>query len=442
LAFFAPLRELSRKGAKNAKTEVIMKCGASQVTITPPVGVDLAGFGARQGPSVGVHDDLYVRGLYLESGGERLVWLHADLIGFSRETTAEVRAALAAEFGLAARQVMLSATHTHSGPATVLLRWCGSMDPDYMAALPGHLVDAARKAVAAAEEVSLRVGEGRCTLGQDRRPPGPLSHADSALPVIGFQRPDGTFVALLSNYAMHNVSLSSQNCHISGDVSGAAARHASNLLPGHPICLLTQGGCGNVNPPAESPCYEVMQQFGWRLGRQAAYAMQAQAAATEDARLAAALDTLDLPLDVLTPEAVEAEYVREMAALQPASAFYDHATRAYADWRAETLALLAAGTAPATVPLDVQTVRIGPVAFVAVAAEVFSRLAVDLRAALGPRVYVVGYANGDIGYLPPQEIYAEGGYEVDNAYKFYGHFMVAAGGFERVRERALALLAA
>ena len=33
-------------------------------------------------------------------------------------------------------------------------------------------------------------------------------------------------------------------------------------------------------------------------------------------------------------------------------------------------------------------------------------MATDLRAAHAPRTYVVGYANGDIGYLPPREVYA------------------------------------
>ena len=120
---------------------------------------------------------------------------HTDLIGFERSLVAEVRQALAAAYGLAARQVLLSATHTHSGPATVSLRWCGWMDPDYMAALPGYLLEVAGQAIASAEEVSLQVGEGRCTLGQDRRAPGPLSHADSALPVVGFRRADGTYLA-------------------------------------------------------------------------------------------------------------------------------------------------------------------------------------------------------------------------------------------------------
>jgi hypothetical protein len=120
--------------------------------------------------------------------------------------------------------------------------------------------------------------------------------------------------------------------------------------------------------------------------------------------------------------------------------FWDNARRAYREWRDETLVLLAAGRAPQSVTMDVQVIRLGPVALVAVGAEVFSKMAPDLRAAYGPHTYLIGYANGDIGYLPPAEVYAEGGYEVDMAYVFYGNFMVAAGGFEQVRDRALRLL--
>ena len=34
---------------------------------------------------------------------------------------------------------------------------------------------------------------------------------------------------------------------------------------------------------------------------------------------------------------------------------------------------------------------------------------------------VLGYANGDIGYIPTQPAYAQGGYEVEDAYKYYGY---------------------
>jgi neutral ceramidase len=419
-----------------------MKCGASTTTITPPVGVDLAGYGARQGPSTSVHDDLRAYGLYLEEGDERLLWLHADLIGFDPAMVADMRSALAAQSGLDARQVLLSATHTHSGPATVFLRHCGAMDVGYMASLAGYLLDAARAALANSQPVTLLFAEGRSTLAQDRRRPSPLSHADPALPVLAFQRKDGSYAGVITNYAMHNTCLPAENRRISGDVAGATARHLLRMLPGQPAVLCTNGGCGNINPPASSTDFGVMEQFGSRLAALAAYALQEQASAYPDAALASASGTVHLPLIILTADEIEAEYERAMKELVPDTPFCENAAAAYDDWRQETLALIESKAAPQTLPMEVQVVRIGPVTFVALAAEVFSRLAVDLRAAAHPHTYVVGYANGDIGYLPPQEIYAEGGYEVDMAYKFYGHFMVAAGSFERARDRGLALMEA
>ena len=97
-----------------------MRCGASQIYITPPVGVELAGFVAREQPSVGLHDDLYVRGLYLEQENERLLWLHADLLAFERGWVRRLRSSLARDLRLAERQVLISATHTHSGPAPLV----------------------------------------------------------------------------------------------------------------------------------------------------------------------------------------------------------------------------------------------------------------------------------------------------------------------------------
>jgi hypothetical protein len=260
------------------------------------------------------------------------------------------------------------------------------------------------------------------------------------LPVLAFRRDDGSYVAVIANYAMHNVALPPENRHISADVAGAAARSIRDDLPGQPTVLFTNGGCGNVNPPASSTDFGVMEQFGRLLGRAATYTARFEAAVCEDAILASELETVELPLSVLTPAQVEREYQAAIGECVPGVFFWENARRAYDDWRNETLALLAQGDPPRTTVLDLQAVRLGPVRLVAIGAEVFSHMALDLRAAAGPGAYVVGYANGDIGYLPPREIYAEGGYEVTMAYKFYGHFMVAPGAFETVRERALALL--
>ena len=113
----------------------MMKAGASQICITPPVGVDLCGYVDRAGPSTGVHDDLYVRGLYIQLDEERLLWLHCDLISVSEDQVQRLREVCLAEFGLHPSQVIVSATHTHSGPATINLRGCGEVSTSYLAQL-------------------------------------------------------------------------------------------------------------------------------------------------------------------------------------------------------------------------------------------------------------------------------------------------------------------
>jgi neutral ceramidase len=419
-----------------------MKCGTSQVRITPRVGVELCGYAARVQPSVGVYDDLYVRALYLEQGRERLLWLHADLIGYDGSWVRALRKDLAAELGFAARQILVSATHTHSGPVTVsTLRETGVVDDETMAGLADHFVHAARAAVARPTATTLHFGEGACYLAADRRAISPNSHMDPALPVLSWRSDDGSHVAVLANYAMHNTALGPDNRHISSDAAGAAAAHIRESLPGMPTVLFTNGGCGNVNPPAQTPDYRVTQQFGRRLGDTAVYAAKTDLIPCADMGLSSALTQVRLPYALMTPDEVEAEYERAVAECDPELLFWQRARRAYDQWRDETLAALASGRAPTEIEVDLQIVKIGPASFVAISGEVFSRMATDLRATYGPHTYVVGYANGDIGYLPPTEVYAEGGYEVNMAYKFYGSpFMVAAGSFELLRESALALL--
>ena len=297
------------------------------------------------------------------------------------------------------------------------------------------------QAVARPTETSLHFSEGACTLAADRRAISPNSHMDPALPVLSWRNDDGAHVAILANYAMHNTALGPDNRHISGDAAGAAAAHIRGILPGMPTVLFTNGGCGNINPPAQTPDYRVTQQFGRRLGDTAVYAAKADLTPCAETNLSSALTTVRLRYALMTPVEVAREYERAVAECDPELLFWQRARRAYDQWRDETLAALASGRAPTEVEVDLQVVKIGPASFVAISGEVFSRLATDLRAAYGSHTYVVGYANGDIGYLPPAEVYAEGGYEVDMAYKFYGSpFMVAAGSFELLRARALALL--
>jgi len=188
-----------------------MILGTSQLDITPKAGVELSGFAARIQPSVGVLDPLSAKGLYLASGGARLLWLHCDLIGFDRSIVTAFRQWARETLGLQPGEVMLSATHTHAGPCTIHLREAGEYDPTYVEVLQRKLREAADIALARTEEVELVTVEGHLDLSVDRRKTT-SPHTDPRVAALGFRRGDRTFAAAVVNYAMHPCLLYTSRC--------------------------------------------------------------------------------------------------------------------------------------------------------------------------------------------------------------------------------------
>ena len=90
----------------------IMKIGTSERVITPDTEIELCGYLSREQPSTGKYDDLYVRTLYIENAGNKIVWIHCDLIGFSNELAWHIRNTVAEVLEIDAVNVVLSATHT------------------------------------------------------------------------------------------------------------------------------------------------------------------------------------------------------------------------------------------------------------------------------------------------------------------------------------------
>ncbi|MBN1488839.1 MAG: neutral/alkaline non-lysosomal ceramidase N-terminal domain-containing protein [Phycisphaerae bacterium] len=426
-----------------------MRTGTATIDITPPAGADLCGFVARVQPSVGVHDRLKARGLFLDSGDGRLLWLHAELIAVDAELTARVKAALRERLGLDPAEVVLSATHTHAGPATVTLLNCGTIDPAYIVSLEERLVDVAVAAMNHTEETEMLFAEGTCTLAVDRRRKA-SAHTDSRVATLAWRRPDGTYAAVLANYAMHNVAMAADNRLVSGDIAGEVARRLAATLPGQPTVLLTNGACGNLNPPTPShdftkgkqcvSTFDDMEQWGATLADAITAAVR-QATPMPIWRIRTSLAAIGVTLQGQTLAEIHERAAKLHAELDGQSGYIpDRVRGAIRAWEAMMAERFAASQIPSHVPLGVQAVSFAPVTFVCLGVEAFSRIADDIRAqAADAATYVVGYANGDIGYLAPSAAYDEGGYETDSAFVFYGGLPVQRGEFERVAEQAARL---
>ncbi|MBI4579886.1 MAG: neutral/alkaline non-lysosomal ceramidase N-terminal domain-containing protein [Planctomycetes bacterium] len=411
-----------------------MRIGTSQVDIAPAVGSELSGFAARTQPSIGVLDPLYARALYLEDGDERLLWVHCDVIGFRREFVEAFRGWATDSLGLPPGRVMLSATHTHAGPATVVLHEAGEYDRRYVAWLDGRLREAAMAAAARTEACQLVAVEGRCDLAVDRRGRA-TAHTDPRVAAGGWRRDDGTYIAVLVNYPMHPVALGPVNRHISADWPGRTAAALTRDLPGGPMVLVASGGCGNLNSPEENVSVDQVDDWGGQVASAVIDHLR-EASSLANPLLRVCSRTVRLPMEALTPAQIDAYAERSLQNVAGLSEWGDKFRRAIGVWRHNMTEAVKKQAGLDTAEAELFGVRLGNTVTIGINAEVFSVLADDLRRRTGTSVYVVGYANGVIGYLPTTAAFDEGGYEVEMAHLFYDSFRPRRGALDFLADHA------
>ena len=107
--------------------------GVSTVDITPPVGIYLAGFAARQEPSTEVYHPLKATAVAIDDGETPLLIVGAEILGFY-ERTEEVRSRINAATGIDPAHIILNGSHTHCGPCIREMdrERHGELDEDYL----------------------------------------------------------------------------------------------------------------------------------------------------------------------------------------------------------------------------------------------------------------------------------------------------------------------
>ena len=94
--------------------------GTGRTVITPPTGVELCGYGPYiERRSTAVHQDLHATALALSDGDRVFVWVSNDLVWTDRCLVDETHRIVRKRHGLDPARVVITNTHTHSGPATM-----------------------------------------------------------------------------------------------------------------------------------------------------------------------------------------------------------------------------------------------------------------------------------------------------------------------------------
>jgi len=413
-----------------------IESGAATADITPSRSSFLYGYPHVDRQSTSTHDPLLASALYLSDGVTRTLFIANDIIFIPKTLADRARSRIQEATGVPAENVMITATHTHSGPVTTKMLSneadpvVPDPDPGYLRLLEDGIVASAERACATARpaKVGLAIADGS-GLGGNRHDPDGV--CDPQVPVLAIKAiHDDSYIGLMVVCSMHPTVLHEDSTVVSGDFPGLARRHLQKYAVGQDCPVIYHmGAAGNQSPRhvTRSNTLEEAQRLGDVLGGSIAYVLptiQYQ----ERAELRCLHTTLGLPLRQFPPVA-QADAERDKAKhrfeyLRETDAPKAEVRSAECDWfgASETATLSRAaqsGTlaeaASACMPAQVQVIRIGPWSFVGWPGEVFVEFALEVKERF-PDSFVITLANGELeGYLVTQEAVDGKTYESGNA---------------------------
>jgi hypothetical protein len=420
------------------------RAGSARIDITPPVGLELSGWAF--GPSVGIHDRLLAKALYLQADdGEVFLLVTADLIGLDTSTADEIRGALAQRLKISRDHIMLGCSHTHSGPGTMTIRRWGAVDQAYLRTVVERLVSVGAEAERAATE-GAAVGAGAVAAPDisvnRRRDEGGV--VDDELGVLRVD--SGMENMVVWNFSCHPVAAHNYKNLISADYPGYASRYLERALGKESTALFTLGAAGNINPVVFHHI-RYARRYGNKLGR-LAYRAWSSAQTSDELAISCSTRRVRLPVQKLPDEETLANEISkwrgESEQLVGSGASRERIDSALIklEWAEEASAIQRAGNAVEYLDMELQAVRLNDAVLLALPAELFVQIGLNIKAASPfARTVIVELANGNLCYLPTSEAYVRGGYETEFSAKVYGVYFLDERSQPAVETAAGGLLA-
>ncbi len=365
-----------------------LRVGAAKIDITPDEVRDLEVVGHRR-KVTGVRDPLRAGVLILDDGETKAAIVTTDLINAYQPLVDMARERIAAETGIPAANIMVTASHNHSGP---------NFDPetDYGRGLIDKLGAAAKEAAGKIRAVSVGYGVDRIDFSINRRevingravvrlnPDGPN---DPRVKVLRFDDGESlTPVAILMHAVCHPCFFtwgdkgSGPYPHgfpmMSADFPGNAQTFVEDVYGGKTSALFMQGCGGDIRPNLPGYPYRC----------------------ADEADMQWASRDLGSAVIRALAKSVTREELRKRESFYPIRV-------------ASEIVSLPGKEGP--VEAELMAMKIGPFLLLSMPGEPMVELGFKIEQAIADRAIpiIVGYANGGIGYIATAESHEVGGYE-------------------------------
>ncbi|HLY07969.1 MAG TPA: neutral/alkaline non-lysosomal ceramidase N-terminal domain-containing protein [Planctomycetota bacterium] len=409
---FSGLLLILASGLRAQEEAPVFRAGFGEIEITPPLGSPKQGANAKT-VATSVLDPLYARAAVFERGSERFAILQLDTALIPVAETRRIREKAQKDYEFPPERIMVAATHNHAGPA--LVNEGLPRDEAYISGLVEKCAQALGLALRARTPAQIAVGtafefavsfnrrilmrDGTVRTHGSFKDPQALSFEgpiDPELGVLAVRGKDGVLLGALINFACHPTAHWNDGV-LSAGFPGVAARILKEK--GIPVPLFLQGAAGNMHTqdPRGFP-EKSMEEIGRTLAGDAERALSG-APWFVPKTLSASSRTLSLAFRTLTPEDLSGT----------GKGMQRFGEKGYYDRKIpELLKYMEKGNEEG----EVQMFRLDSLAFVSQPSESFAEHGLRIKESAWPvRAWVVGYANGMLGYLPHEEAFRHGGYE-------------------------------
>lgn len=424
-----------------AAEKPLFQAGAAAVDITPqqfPLNMP-GGFSANLAEKA--HDPLHARALVLADGKTTLAMVVVDNLGAGPEILDEVKSIASEKTGIPVDKMLISSTHTHSGPAlNTRSESAAAYYQHFVKGVSDSIIQAHAALKPAAfgaaahplqEEVFNRrwyVKDGKMPLNPfgrlDRvktnpgispdvieRPAGPT---DPDITILSLQDPKRKPIAIFANYSLHYVG-GAPGGQMSADYFGEFARVMPSRLRSSEnfVAMMSNGTSGDINnipfgvtrPPREP--FEQIRIVAQKAADTAWTAHQKILKHRADVTLG--MLQREVTLKYRRPTAQEVAEAKSVIAVKDKEAIAK-LPRLAQNYARNTVG--AAERPEQTLTVKLQAIRIGDVAVCAIPFETFVEIGLDLKKRSPfPQTLVVGLANARHGYLPTLSQHSLGGYE-------------------------------
>lgn len=379
----------------------ILNLGCASNIIDVPLFTELYGYGPFLGRrNRGVRDPLYCRVASFSDGNKRLIFIANDLVTMDADAAWEIRGELVKRLKIDSSGIMVSGSHTHSGPTVSPGIGWGELDLNFRNNWIKTAIDTAVKAVSDESKVILKAGKSvlKKTLGYNRvQKDGPT---DPDIRWIKCLPPDGTVKLLIHNHGMHGVVFGKEMLLVSADWIGAANKLILDKKLAENVLFL-YGAAGNINT---NPCCLNLEKGETELKRiSESYTDDLKNGLSNETEISscpmnAVIKQVKLPCEDYAPDKISGiiDVLRKTN------------TRLYMLQRLEEMLLYVKAGNKLDVVADLQVLRMGDLYFYAFPGEPFTELAREIeKRSPGKFPVSIAVANGNCRYFPTRKTFDE-----------------------------------